>query len=524
MKETNQKQPRLPHQLPAAERKLNNIDALFNRTLKASPIACLFICYGLNVYATGPDAFTAGPEWKFDAASRKAYDLALKLQFDQVHLLVPQPETPQEHYATALAEALELVITEDGEKFSDYEDHFEARLDRKTKPNNAEDLFLQAEIRMQWAFVYFKFGHEFDAALNLRQAYLTTKEIKRRFPSFLAINKTSALLDIIIGSVPEKYDWILALLNIEGSIEPGMEDLEKIRTADHELKLEADILHSLIQGFLLQRPEEGVKIIDQIIGKHPDNPLVLFLGASLAIKSSQSELALGMLNKLGNQPNALPIYYADYLKGEVYLHKAEYLNAITSYRWFLNHYKGQNNVKDATYKIGLAYWLNGNVNDAESTFTTAKSVGKEITEADKYASRSLAETELPHPKLTKARYFIDGGYYSEAQSILDSIGQEDLKTLRDQVELNYRQARLHHKLTHISEAKRYYEKTIELNGSANWYFAPNACLQLGYLMLQENNAADAEEYFEMALSYKKHEYKNSIDTKAKTAIAQLKSK
>jgi uncharacterized protein HemY len=70
----------------------------------------------------------------------------------------------------------------------------------------------------------------------------------------------------------------------------------------------------------------------------------------------------------------------------------------------------------------------------------------------------------------------------------------------------------------------YYEKTIEMNGNANWYFAPNACLQLGYLMLEENDVAAAEEYFEMALSYKKHEYKNSIDTKAKTALAQLKSK
>ena len=505
------------HLHPADERKLSKIDTLFNKIQKASFVACLFICCDLNVYA-------AGPEWKFDAATRKAYDLVLNLQFDQVHLLVPQPETPQEHYATALAEALELLIAEDGEKFSDYEDRFEARLERKTKPNNAEDLFLQAEIRMQWAFIYFKFGHEFDAALNLRQAYLTTQEIKRRFPSFLAINKTSALLDIIIGSVPEKYDWILGLLNIEGSIEPGLKDLEKIRSSDHELKLEADMLYSLIQGFVLQHPEEGVKVIDQIIAKHPDNPLVLFLGGSLAIKNSQSELALRLLNKLGSQPNVLPIYYADYLKGEVYLHKAEYLNAITSYRWFLNNYKGQNNVKDATYKIGLAYWLNGNVNDAQSAFQAARTVGKEITEADKYASRSLADTELPHPKLTRARYFIDGGYYTEAQSILDSIGQEELKTMRDQVELNYRKARLHHKLIQISDAKRYYEKTIELNGSANWYFAPNACLQLGYLMVQENNGAAAEEYFEMALSYKKHEYKNSIDTKAKTAIAQLKSK
>ena len=165
----------------------------------------------------------------------------------------------------------------------------------------------------------FKFGHEFDAALNLRQAYLTTQEIKKRFPKFLAINKTSALLEIIIGSVPEKYDWILGLLSIEGSIEPGLEDLEKLRTSDHDLKLEADMLYALIQGFVLQHPEEGMKVIDQIIAKYPENALVLFLGGSLAIKNSQSEKALGMLNKLGSQQNTLPIYYADYLKGEVYL-------------------------------------------------------------------------------------------------------------------------------------------------------------------------------------------------------------
>ena len=125
--------------------------------------------------------------------------------------------------------------------------------------------------------------------------------------------------------------------------------------------------------------------------------MALFLGGSLAIKNSQSEKALGMLNKLGTLQNALPIYYADYLKGEIYLHRAEYLNAISSYRWFINHYKGQNHIKDAYYKIGLSYWLNGNINDAQSTFKIARTVGKELTEADKYAARSLAETELPHP-------------------------------------------------------------------------------------------------------------------------------
>ena len=132
------------------------------------------------------------------------------------------------------------------------------------------------------------------------------------------------------------------------------------------------------------------------------------------MKNNQSENALVMLDSLSRNSVGLPLYYSDYLRGEIYLFKGEYLNSISSYRWFINHYNGQNGVKDAYYKIGLCYWLNGNTNDAEEIFKQAKSRGKEASEADKYAARSLAETELPHINLTKARYAIDGGYYEQA--------------------------------------------------------------------------------------------------------------
>jgi len=480
---------------------------------KAGAIVCLFLCLHTSSRAQ---------EWRFDEATQKAYDLALTLQTEEVHLLIPKPETAQEHYVTALAEALELLITEDGEKYTAYEERFEQRLERKTKLHIPDDLLLQAEIRIQWAFIYFKFGHEFDAALNLRQAYLTTAEIKRRFPAFQAIKKTSALLEIIIGSVPEKYNWVLSLLNIQGTIETGLEELENIRTSDNPLRLEADMLFALIQGFVLQQTDRGMSVMQKIIEQHPTNKLVLFLGGSLAIKNSQSEMALTMLGTLSDQQSGLPIYYAEYLKGEVYLHKAEYLNSITSYRWFINHYKGQNHIKDANYKIGLCYWLNGNVNDAKAVFKQARNLGKESTEADKYAARSLVESELPHPKLTKARYFTDGGYYDRAREILESILPGEILTSRDQVEFYYRKARLEHKSNKLALAKLFYRQTIDLNGAETWYFAPNACLQMGYIALAENDKALAEEYFERALSYKKHEYKNSIDTKAKSALAQLK--
>jgi hypothetical protein len=92
------------------------------------------------------------------------------------------------------------------------------------------------------------------------------------------------------------------------------------------------------------------------------------------------------------------------------------------------------------------------------------------------------------------------------------------------VEYIYRKARLEHKVGNIAGARTFYAETINLNGQAIWYFAPNSCLQLGYIARAENDLARAEEYFVRALSYKKHEYKNSIDTKAKAALAQLRRK
>jgi hypothetical protein len=72
-------------------------------------------------------------------------------------------------------------------------------------------------------------------------------------------------------------------------------------------------------------------------------------------------------------------------------------------------------------------------------------------------------------------------------------------------------------------AKKYYRETIELSGQDNWYYAPNSWLQLGYIGVEEKDP-EAATYFSRALEYKKHEYKNSIDTKAKSALAQLKKR
>ncbi|RAW01326.1 tetratricopeptide repeat protein [Pseudochryseolinea flava] len=512
MKATNLKLPKLRLWLQQEERKLNNITGHFYR--KAGFLACLFLCASLSA---------AAQEWSFDANTQKAYDLVLNFQTQEALTLIPNPKTVEEHYVTSLAEALELLITEDAVRYPEYENHFEALLDRKTKLRSPHDLFLQAEIALHWSFVHLKYGHEFEAALNLRQAYHTSQEIRTRFPKYTAINKTSGLMQIIIGSIPEKYNWILGMMNIEASTEDGIKELEDIRKSDHALAFESDLLFAVVQGFILQHPEVGLHTIHELLNEKPNNKLALFIGASLAIKNAQSEIALTYLNTLQKQHSEEPIYYADYLKGEVYLQKGDYIDAIASFRWFINHYDGQNYIKDAHYKIGLCYLLNGNENDAKAMFKQAKTVGKASAEADRYAERALT-ADLPHVKLTKIRYAIDGGYYEDATNLMASIRGDELKTKRDQVEYFYRKARLAHKTGDLTNAQQLYLQTAITAEEEPWYYAPNAYLQLGYMAVAANDKANAKIYFKKAIGYKNHEYKNSIDSKAKFALDHLKER
>jgi tetratricopeptide (TPR) repeat protein len=152
----------------------------------------------------------------------------------------------------------------------------------------------------------------------------------------------------------------------------------------------------------------------------------------------------------------------------------------------------------------------------------ARSIGKEASEADKAAAASLAQKEPPHVLLSKVRYAMDGGYYPEARTLLNSISEQDLPHKQHRTEFQYRWARLEHKTAQPEAAKQFYKRTIELAGDENWYFAPNSCLQIGYILLEEKNPAEAKKYFQKALTYKRHQYKNSIDSKARSALSQLR--
>lgn len=461
---------------------------------------------------------SSAQHFAFDTRTREAYERVLDLELEYARGMIPTPQTPQEMYVVSLAEALELLITENPRNFSTYETAFEKRISRKTRKDNADDIALIAELNLQWAFIYLKFGKELDAALRIRQAYLNAQDVQKRFPDYEPILKTTGLLNVMIGSVPDKYNWILGLFGMEGSVTTGLAQLKKLGTTNHPFAFESTLWHAFTTGFMLQQPERAIMEMEYVLTIRPDNPLALFMMANFHMKNGSSEDALKYLRpELSSS-----IIYTSYLRGEVFLHKAEYTRAIREYSTFLQHFRGQNYIKDAHYKIGLCYWLDGKQEEAIISFREAEANGKEVTEADKHAAKNLASSELPSIPLTRARFFTDGGYYKEAEEIFNTLDPVSFRVKKHQVEYYYRKARLYHRIARNDEARENYIKTINMTTDEEWYFAPNSCLQLGYMATAEGQTTEARRYFEKALSYKKHEYKNSIDSKARSALAQLK--
>jgi len=488
---------------------------------KAGITACFFLLTAFQTQATDN-------LWQFSPEMNQAYWLVLNLQPDKALEILNKISNPAERlhkiYVQSLSETVDVLITEDSKKFEQLEAHFKERLQQiESLPDSPEKLFLQAELNLQRGFNLLNLNQNIGAVLAIRRAYNETQSCLKKYPAFIPIKKTNGTLQVMLGSVPDKYYWFINLLGMRGSVTTGQKQLQELSLSKSSLSIEATILYFTVKGFINQQFPEAAEGLLECLSRQPDNRLLLFLTINMLTKDARSEKALELISTLDKNNQGLQMHYVEYLRGEALINKGEYTTAIAAYQKFIAGYRSQSFKKDAHYKIALGYWLLGNESQAKIYFEKAKTTGREQSDPDKYAASQLAENKFPNPKLLKVRLFTDGGFYKEAQAASLDINYTELKTLKDQTEYFYRKARLEHKLNEMSLARANYLETIKLSADNPWYFAPNSALQLGYMYREQNDLVHAKKYFELALSYKRHEYKNSIDSKARAALDQLKN-
>lgn len=471
-------------------------------------------------------------DFEFNPTMQKAYSDIIKTKLNLGRAILDNDKSNNgvKIYLKSYADLIQLLITEDRNFYEQFIDNQESRLIFVEKLNKKSpyNRFIQAEIRLHTAFVKLKFGHEVKGSWDIIKAYKLLETNAKEFPDFLPNQKSLGLLHILIGSTPENYQWVAKLLGLKGNIKQGLSELQNVISKDPIFNDETQLIDYLIHAYILKFTPKKLGEFQDFINQNADNQLFTFFGITTLMKEGRSEVALSILENRQSDKNYLSFPFLEYLKAEIFLQKGQYLTASKLYQNFLAKYKGFNFLKDTYYKLFLCYWLNNEEVKGVSFLEKIKNVGENIVESDKsatkFAENFLAKKSqklMAQKVLMKARLAFDGGYYDKALAFLEFYSENSFDQISDRAEFNYRKGRIFQKINNLPQTIPLFERSIVLSENQNWSFGASSALQLGYIFQAKNDKVKAKKYFEKAISFKKHEYKNSVDNKAQAALNEI---
>jgi tetratricopeptide (TPR) repeat protein len=461
---------------------------------------------------------------------RQAYtDLQeLKVQAARQRIAQESTDNGTRIFLDDYADMLTLVTSDDDRLFAQYSNREDERLDAldNIDKNSPWPRFFQAEVRLHWAFAKLKFGKELSASWDVIRAYKLLAENQKRFPTFLPTYKSLGTLHIMIGSVPENYVWVANLLGLRGSIQEGQQKLQRAQQ-DPTFGLEARLIDLMVRAYVLKFTDADEQTLRQLVSAHPDNLLLHFFGATIEQKAGHGEQALRYLTSrpTGAAYQSLPII--ENILGDLFIQKGQYVTARSHYDQFIRTYRGRNFLKDSYYKLFLCHWLANEPDDkTRPLLQQVTAVGRTTVESDK-AAQKFAEAYLKRggsagqKVLMRARLSSDGGFTDSALTYLRPYTEASFSTTAEKAEYNYRLGRIYQRRDEPDKAIPVLLRSLAICEAARdeqLPFGATSALQLGYIYQQKNDRTRARSFFQRALSFKHHEYKNSIDNKAKAAL------
>ncbi len=499
------------------EKKLlnNNLSIIFKKTLNKCLLFFTLIFFTPSLFASN---------FYFSSLHKTAYQQIFSFQTPLATQTLKKisPSNGISLYLQNLNTGIPILLNGSQKEYEKWLDDYDSRLDKvqDLDKNSPYYRFIEAEMRLQAAYLKFYFGDRISCFLHFRQAYKLLEDNHKKYPNFLPAKKTLGLLNVILGSVPNEYAWLMNGLGFHGNVQIGLNYLNEVKNSSSLYSFEADFFLVMIKMYILKQEKEISHHVKKLYKNHSENLLIQFIYSSYFHQIGKNEKVLDALlsRPIGEKYTSFP--YLSIMLGNAYLQKGLYKEAAPYYHAFLQKNKGKNYLKQAYYRLFIVYQLSGDTKQAQIYLQKCKENGQTILEADRFANRFANKDRIPDNSLIKARLMVDGGYYQEALNCLMDANFYTERT--DQLEFYYRKARIFHKMEKINQAITAYKKLILLSKPEdNSYFAPNSCLQLAYIYRIQHKNDLVRYYFEKALTYDEHEYKDSIDNKAKAGLNQL---
>src|SRR5579871_6762846 len=486
----------------------------------------LFLLFLLSVFSS---PIIAQKVFDFNAQCQQAYREIIQLKLNNGKRILE--EEKKNHPNNLIPDFLDnyidffiLFFNEDPAEYKIRKDNLEKRIQLMDKGPESSPLFLftKSIIHFQWAAVKIKFGNNWDAGWGFRRSFLLSKENQKKFPSFAPNEMLFGAMQVAAGTIPEGYKWLSSLLGIKGSIKTGMKQLENFLSENDSwaaLYREEAIFYYLYLKFYIENKKEVFAFITQKNLDVRNNHLFTYLAANLGVNNQQSDYALHILSQMNNDAAYLNMPLWDMEIGYARLYHLE-PDAADQLKKFLSDFKGKFYVKEVLQRLSWYYYLQGDQQKANEQRKLITEKGGLETESDKQAQKEAISGKWPNKLLLKARLLNDGGYHQEALQILQGKGSSDFLLPEEQLEFAYRLARIYDDLGRKEEAISAYLTAMKLGESRREYFAARAALQIGYIYEKRQDKNRALAYFQKCLNMKNHDYKNSLDQKAKAGIAR----
>ncbi len=468
----------------------------------------------------------------FNPGCREAYRAIVQLRLDEGSQMLAaerkrDPDNLIPEFLSNYIDFFQLFFNEDAADYAAVKVRLERRLERMAEGPEASpfSLFTRTVIHFQWAAIKVKMGSNLDAGLEFRRSFLESQECRQKFPAFGPALMLSGAMKVVASTIPDGYKWLSKLMGIRGSVKEGMGELDQFLRKDDEwsalFRDEANFYYLYLQFYILNEHEQVFAYIRQHNLDVRNNYLYAYLYANLCINDQQSALAERIIEGRSREAGYLDMPVWDLEMGYAALNHLEPGTPVYLER-FLRRFKGRFYVKDALEKLSWYYYEKGNQGAADSLREEVIRRGTAESDADQQALKEARSGVWPDKTLLQARLLTDGGYLQEALRSLQGVSTSSFARPEERCELAYRLGRIYDGLGRNDEAIEAYLTTIKTGEGLREYYAARAALQVGYIYEQRGDCDRAVTFFQKCLSLKDHDYKNSLDQRAKAGIARCR--
>ncbi|NMM47968.1 DUF3808 domain-containing protein [Marinigracilibium pacificum] len=380
--------------------------------------------------------------------------------------------------------------------------------------NNTTDKYLECRSHLLLAVINARYENNFAAFKNFRKAFFIYREYGSSNNKY---DLAGGLMHITISSVPEKFVWLTDLLGLKGNKETGLTLLNNATKRSDFVGQEARLLYPLIANYLLN-DQEIAKNLTEDYSLTTELEKIVFIICNAKARGGQN--ILNNLTKFTSTTKRL-FPASNYLIGETFLRQGKYGTAREYLMKYKNELQSDEYLSACDLNIFLSYYLNGDYQKANTFKSNLEKFSKK-TEADRYASKALNNYSFPpgnNELIWKLRLATDGGFDDLSGQIINTEPKFNLRS--QTTEWNYRKARYYHSTNHIDKAQKAYNITIDLQQNNSWYYAPNSCIKLATILINNKKYHEAKAYLVKAKSYKGNPYEESINYEASILERQI---